>query len=127
MEKIKKFLKQAGRPVLYVMIGFVLGATVYTAYAAWSDTVVTGEVLSTNLWNNMVAKLVDLEAEDVALNTALNTAVSDINNEINIIYGLISCPCGTCWTTGSDFCFEDFSRDRLCTPGGWLSIGGCHN
>ncbi len=61
MEKIKQFIKETGSIVLYIAIGFLLGATVYTAHAAWNDTVVTGEVLSTNLWNNMVAKLIELD------------------------------------------------------------------
>ena len=61
MEKIKKFLKQGARPILYVLVGFILGVAIYTAQAAWDTTVTPGVALTADLWNDIVAKLVELD------------------------------------------------------------------
>ena len=61
MKKIKQFIKIVGSPVLYVMVGFLLGVIVYTAHAAWNDIVYTDEVIYTSLWNNTVNKLIELD------------------------------------------------------------------
>ncbi len=61
MKKIKQFLKQGAKPILYVLVGFILGIAIYTAHAAWDTTVVPTQPLTADLWNDIVAKLVELD------------------------------------------------------------------
>ena len=61
MIKIKKFLKQGLKPILYVIVGFILGVAIYTAQAAWNTTVAPTDPLTAELWNDVVAKLVELD------------------------------------------------------------------
>ena len=65
MEKIKQFLKQGAKPILYILIGFILGIAIYTAQAAWDTTVAPTQPLTADLWNDIVAKLVELDLADV--------------------------------------------------------------
>lgn len=58
----KNFLKKHSSKVIFLIIGICISLTVYSVRAAWNSTVTTQQTLTTNLWNDMVAKLQNLES-----------------------------------------------------------------
>jgi len=47
--------------VLYLLIGLFLALAIFGVQAAWNSTVSSGQPLTSALWNDMVAKLVELD------------------------------------------------------------------
>lgn len=60
---IKKILKFVSSRALYLLIGLFLAMTISAVYAAWNTKIVpnSSTPLTSTLWNDVVAKLVDLD------------------------------------------------------------------
>ncbi|MCG2700733.1 hypothetical protein L6267_01030 [Candidatus Parcubacteria bacterium] len=60
---LKKIFKFVSSRALYLLIGLFLALAISTVYAAWNTTIVpnSGTPLTSALWNDMVAKLVELD------------------------------------------------------------------
>ncbi|MDP3042928.1 MAG: hypothetical protein Q8N21_00805 [bacterium] len=59
-EQIKKLSKFIASRMFYLILGISVAVAIPIAYAAWNSTVSSGQTLTTALWNDMVAKLVEL-------------------------------------------------------------------
>lgn len=58
---IKKSVKFVTSRVFYVILGLFFALAIYTVQAVWSDTVSSGQTLTPALWNDIAAKLVELD------------------------------------------------------------------
>jgi hypothetical protein len=63
--KTKKIFDFAASRVLFFMIGLFVSIAVVSVYAAWNDDVSPGDTITADGWNNIVAKLKELEATTV--------------------------------------------------------------
>lgn len=58
---MKKLFQRISSRTFYLILGLGIAIAVPMAYAAWNTTVSSGQTLSVNLWNDVVAKLVQLD------------------------------------------------------------------
>lgn len=90
MQKIGKFI--ASR-MFYLILGICIAVAIPIAYAAWNSTVSSGQTLTTALWNDVVAKLVELDSRTTTLESG------------NIYRTGWQLTPNTCYTRcGADFC-----------------------
>lgn len=73
LQKISKFI--ASR-MFYLILGICVAIAIPIAYAAWNSTVSSGQTLTTALWNDAVAKLVELNGRTTTLESAGNSWTS---------------------------------------------------
>jgi hypothetical protein len=121
---MKKFIKLISSRMFFLVLGIVLVIAIYAVQAAWDTTYSTGDTLTATGFNDMVNKLIDLEAKTVALqadSNALGTRVGTLEsaclfggyyteksgncNRVNPLTGGCSCPAGysagaTGWSDG---------------------------
>ena len=71
MKKLTKILKLILDRSLFIFIGLCLSISIFAVQAAWNSTVSTGQTLTTTLWNEMVAKLVELDGRNPVLSGAM--------------------------------------------------------
>lgn len=57
----KNFIKNYSGKIIFLIIGVCISLTIYGVRAAWDSPVTSGQTLTRTLWNDIVAKLVDLD------------------------------------------------------------------
>ena len=62
----KKIMKIFTSRVFYLILGLFLALGVFVVHAAWNSTVSNGQTLTAASWNEIVAKLVELDARPSA-------------------------------------------------------------
>lgn len=61
MNKLKEILRLVSSRSLYFFLGILFVLAIPVVYAAWNSTVSSGQTLTATLWNDVVAKLVELD------------------------------------------------------------------
>ncbi|MCG2695344.1 hypothetical protein L6248_00165 [Candidatus Parcubacteria bacterium] len=87
---------------LYLLIGLFLALAIFGVQAAWNSTVSSGQPLTSALWNDVVAKLVDLDNKGVSSGFCVFSRTQ------------AGCPAG--WTR--DASFDGRTISGAATPGG---------
>lgn len=59
---LKKILKAVSSRAFYLILGLFLALGIFAAQAAWNSYVSGGQTLTATSWNEIVAKLVELDA-----------------------------------------------------------------
>ncbi|MFH1662200.1 MAG: hypothetical protein ABIA02_03840 [Candidatus Falkowbacteria bacterium] len=81
--KLKKISKLVSSRMLYLCLGLFFALSIFVANAAWNSTVSTSDPLTATLWNDVVAKLVDID--------------NQLTRNCNVITGnegTVCCPAG---------------------------------
>lgn len=74
---IKKIFKFVSSRAMYLLIGLFLALAIFGVRAAWNSTVSSGQPLTSALWNDVVAKLVELDNRNCY--TYYSTSLSSCN------------------------------------------------
>jgi len=100
-EKLQKISKFIVSRMFYLILGICIAVAIPIAYAAWNSTVSSGQTLTTTLWNDVVAKLVEL-----------NNRVGNVEGAPYIEFGA----CGVC--PQSYVNYFRVCEWRVCNPSG---------
>ena len=101
---LKKF-KLSNSRLLFLLIGILLAISVTGVWAAWNSTVGSGQTLTSVLWNDVVAKLVELNSRLMTLEgtpsscTINYASTQEIGTSATVITGnntnrTLDCPTG---------------------------------
>ena len=95
---IKKILKFISSRALYLLIGLFLALAIFGVQAAWNSTVSSGQPLTSALWNDVVAKLVELDNKNLSCTTVSATDSSagnfDLSSSCAAGYACTGCSVG---------------------------------
>lgn len=68
--------KLSNSRLLFLLIGILLAISVSGVWAAWNSTVSGGQTLTSSLWNDVVAKLTDLDTRTAALESGAGASIN---------------------------------------------------
>lgn len=94
---LKKILKTVSSRMFYLLIGLFLALGIFAAQAAWNSYVGGGQTLTATSWNEIVAKLVELDGRPTAKGTLQCTTIGHSSTTSPII---LNCGAGYIMTGG---------------------------
>ena len=100
-----KKLKLSKSRLLFLLIGILLAISVSGVWAAWNSTVSGGQTLTSILWNDVVAKLINLDGRVGTLESGGGAVTTN-----------------TChWVIGTNICSGGTTIDVICPTNEILS------